>query len=44
MEIRTFVREWENVVFTFSLPSLILILFASIFDDLIDVGMPAADY
>ncbi|GAB3707200.1 ABC transporter permease [Nocardiopsis oceani] len=44
MEVRTFVREWESVVFTFSLPTLILVLFASIFDDLIDVGMPAVDY
>lgn len=44
MEIRAFVREWESVVFTFSLPTLILVMFAAIFDDFIDMGIPAVDF
>lgn len=44
MEIRSFGREWESVVFTFSLPTLILIMFAAIFDGMFDMGMPAVDY
>ncbi|MBR8740437.1 ABC transporter permease [Nocardiopsis sp. MG754419] len=44
VEIRTFAREWESIVFTFSLPTLILIMFASIFDGMFDMGMPAVDY
>ncbi|MGW5879391.1 ABC transporter permease [Nocardiopsis terrae] len=44
LEIRTFCREWESVVFTFSLPALILAMFASIFDGMFDMGMPAVDY
>lgn len=35
-EIREFFREWETVVFTFTLPALILLLFSSIFDGVID--------
>lgn len=44
MEIRTFAREWESIIFTFSLPALILVLFATIFEDMFDMGMPAVDY
>lgn len=44
LEIRSFSREWESVVFTFALPALILVMFSSIFDGLFDVGMPAVDY
>lgn len=44
MEIRTFAREWESVIFTFSLPALILVMFASIFDGIYDMGIPAVDY
>lgn len=44
MEIRTFAREWENVVFTFSLPALILVMFASIFDGMSGAGVAAVDY
>ncbi len=44
MEIRTFAREWESVIFTFSLPALILVMFASIFDGLYDMGIPTVDY
>ncbi|MFD3684964.1 ABC transporter permease [Nocardiopsis sp. NPDC058631] len=44
VEIRAFSREWESLIFTFSLPALILVLFASIFDGMFDMGMPAVDY
>ncbi|MFD6098715.1 ABC transporter permease [Nocardiopsis flavescens] len=44
LEIRSFVREWESVVFTFALPALILVMFASIFDGMFDMGMPAVDH
>ena len=44
LEIRTFAREWESVIFTFSLPALILVMFASIFDGLYDMGIPTVDY
>jgi ABC-2 type transport system permease protein len=37
-EIREFFREWETVVFTFCLPALILLLFSSIFDGVIDTS------
>ncbi|MEU0237048.1 ABC transporter permease [Nocardiopsis sp. NPDC006198] len=44
VEIRSFSREWESLVFTFSLPALILVLFASVFDGMFDMGMPAVDH
>lgn len=44
LEIRAFAREWEGIVFTFALPSLILILFAVVFDGMFDTAMPAVDY
>jgi len=44
VEIRAFSREWESLIFTFSLPTLILVLFASIFDGMFDMGMPTVDY
>ena len=44
VEIRAFSREWESLIFTFSLPALILVLFSSIFDGMFDMGMPAVDY
>ena len=44
LEIREFVREWESVIFTFSLPALVLVMFSSIFDGMFDMGVPAVDY
>ena len=44
LEVREFVREWESVVFTFTLPSLVLLLFGVIFDGAFDAGMPAVDF
>ncbi|MFE6389638.1 ABC transporter permease [Nocardiopsis dassonvillei] len=44
LEIREFAHEWESVIFTFSLPALILVMFSSIFDGMFDMGMPAVDY
>lgn len=44
LEIREFTREWESVIFTFSLPALVLVMFASIFEGMFDMGMPAVDY
>jgi ABC-2 type transport system permease protein len=44
LEIREFTHEWESVIFTFSLPALILVMFSSIFDGMFDMGMPAVDY
>ncbi|MFE9245678.1 ABC transporter permease [Nocardiopsis sp. NPDC006938] len=44
LEIRTFSREWESLVFTFTLPALILTMFASIFDGMFDMEMAAVDY
>ncbi|MBQ1081717.1 MULTISPECIES: ABC transporter permease [unclassified Nocardiopsis] len=44
MEIRTFSREWESLIFTFSLPALILVMFAAIFDGMFDMEMAAVDY
>lgn len=44
VEVRSFVREWESMVFTFSLPALILVFFSTIFDDMFDMGMSAVDY
>ncbi|WP_150244955.1 ABC transporter permease [Nocardiopsis quinghaiensis] len=44
LEIREFANEWESVIFTFSLPALILVMFSSIFDGMFDMGMPAVDY
>lgn len=36
LEAREFFREWEAVVFTFSLPTLLLVLFSAIFGGLMD--------
>ncbi|MFE3460221.1 ABC transporter permease [Nocardiopsis aegyptia] len=44
LEVREFVREWESVVFTFTLPSLVLLLFGVIFEGAFDAGMPAVDF
>ena len=44
LEIRTFSREWEGVLFTFVLPSVVLTLFATVMGDLFDMGVPAVDY
>lgn len=44
MEIRTFSREWEGVLFTFMLPAVILVLFATVMGGFFDMGMPAVDY
>ncbi|WP_304455738.1 ABC transporter permease [Nocardiopsis sp. YSL2] len=44
LEVREFVREWESVVFTFTLPSLVLLLFGAVFDGAFDAGMPAVDF
>lgn len=44
VEIRSFVREWESMIFTFSMPALILLFFAVIFDDMFDINMSAVDY
>ncbi|RKS10552.1 ABC-2 type transport system permease protein [Nocardiopsis sp. Huas11] len=44
MEVREFAREWESVVFTFTLPSLVLLLFGVIFDGAFDADMPAVDF
>ena len=44
VEIRSFVREWESMIFTFAMPTLILLFFSVIFDDMFDTGMSAVDY
>ena len=44
MEIRTFTREWEGVLFTFMLPTVILVLFATVMGGMFDMAMPAVDY
>lgn len=44
VEIRTFSREWEGVLFTFALPAVILTLFATVMGGMFDMGMPAVDY
>ncbi|RNL82672.1 ABC transporter permease [Halostreptopolyspora alba] len=46
LEVREFFREWETVVFTFSLPTLILVLFSSIFENVTDTpgGMSATEF
>ncbi|GHD33545.1 ABC transporter permease [Nocardiopsis kunsanensis] len=44
VEIRSFTREWESMVFTFSMPTLVLVFFSVIFDDMFDTGVSAVDY
>ena len=45
MEIRTFSREWEGVLFTFLLPAVILVLFATVMGGLFGTDeMSAVDY
>lgn len=44
LDIREFFREWETVFFTFSLPTLFLVLFAAIFEGLVEADMSAAAY
>ncbi|WP_017570770.1 ABC transporter permease [Nocardiopsis halotolerans] len=44
LEIREFAHEWESVIFTFSLPSLILVMFSSVFDGMFGTDVAAVDY
>lgn len=44
LEIRTFSREWEGVLFTFILPAVILTLFATVMGGFFDMGVSAVDY
>jgi ABC-2 type transport system permease protein len=44
LEVREFAREWESVVFTFTLPALVLLLFGVIFEGTFDAAMPAIDF
>ncbi|MBB4933408.1 ABC-2 type transport system permease protein [Lipingzhangella halophila] len=46
LEVREFFREWETVVFTFSLPTLILVLFSSIFEGITETpsGMSVTEF